>query len=331
MVHLQNFKDSKDFQWLLGFIEAESSFYVSKRKFYGEERFHVTLSILQPFKKTQILYYIKRLFGCGHIRTTNVGENSQSPLKSWSSNMGSRHDRRFIFSKLESLESPISTYYITNKKYLSCVLFLLKQGASSLNINQKGGINTLKFYDYEKILRALTIYEKKGCLRLIKQMGDALGGLEERPLGSGSRLNYCLKSPKDSSFEEWLTGAADGGGVFTIGAKSRAEYEIKDQSHRKTMASYKNSKKIISSFIITRKIKTLSALAQLKGKPLGYLGLKLNMKGSAHAWEISNKKALAQIKILFKKHSLRTKKKVEFLKWCKPLSCVIEDRPRSMD
>nr|QJS34591.1 homing endonuclease [Phanopathes sp. NB-2020] len=326
MPYPQNFKDSKDFQWLLGFIEAESSFYVSKRKFYSEEGFRVTLSIPQPFKKTQILYYIKRLFTFGHIRTTNVVGHSQSQLKLGSSNMGFSYDWRFISSNLESLESPLSTYYITNKKYLSCVLFVLKRGAPAPSIYPKGGMETLKCYDYNNILRALTILKKKERPYLIEKIGDALKRGKERPLGSC--LNYCLKSAKDGFFEEWFVGFSDGEGAFIISSRSRAGYEIKGWSHG---GPYKNFKKIILSFVITRKTKTSSPLEQLKVNLLGSLDLTFNMKGSIYVWEISNKKALAQIKILFKKRSLQTKKKVEFVKWCKSLNYVIEGRPRSIN
>nr|QJS34444.1 homing endonuclease [Antipathes cf. dichotoma NB-2020]QJS34644.1 homing endonuclease [Stichopathes abyssicola] len=323
MANLQNFKDSKDFQWLLGFIEAEGRSYVSKRKYYGEERFHVTWSLLQPLKTTQILYYIKRLFGCGHIRTTNVVGHSPSQLRSWPSNRGSSHARRFIFS---NLESPISTYYITNKTHLSCVLLALKRGAPSRDVSQRGGIETLKYYDLEQTLRALTIFEKKGRFNLIEEIGDAAGRWEEEPAGLGSRLSCWLKSPKDGFFEEVFVGLADGGGALLISYKSRAEYAIEGLPHRKTIEPYNNPKKTILSFVIARKAKNLFVLKQLKKKLSGRLGLKFNMKGSIYVWEISNEKALAQIKILFKKHPLRTKKKVEFLKWCKSLGYVLEDR-----
>nr|QWT29555.1 HEG [Stichopathes sp. SCBUCN-8850] len=350
MINLQKIKDSKYFQWLLGFIEAESRFYISKRKFYGEEKFYVAFSIYQPLKKAQFLYHIKRLFGYGHIKTINVMESSQSQLKLCSSNVASSYDRRFIFSDLELLESSNSTYYITNKNYLTYVLFFLKQSVCSWDMNQKRGQKTFKFYDFEKTLKILTLLKEKRPFHLIEDIEKALKEWKRDFTDLGPRLFFGLKFPKEEFFENWFIGFSGGKGAFIISFKSHAEYEIKNRFYWGEKATYegfqktlnelvkklitrpmseglKSEKEIILSFVIAQKTKDLLILEQLKNKLSGHLNLKFNIKGSTYIWEVSNEKALVLIKVLFKKYSLRTKK-VEFLKWWKSLNYVIKSQPR---
>lgn len=93
-------------------------------------------------------------------------------------------------------------------------------------------------------------------------------------------------------------GLTDGGGTFIISFKSRAEYIIEARSHRER-SQIKSKKETILSFALMRKL---------------FIFGQLDLKGSTYIWGVSNKKALVQIVSLFKKHSLRTKRKVEFLK-----------------
>nr|QJS34688.1 homing endonuclease [Tylopathes sp. n. NB-2020] len=122
---LQNLKD---FQWLFGLIEAESSFYVFKRKLYGKERFYVTFSIPQPLNKTQLLHHLKRLFECGHIKTTSVMEDSRSKL--WSPS---------VVFRSELIESSISTYNITNRTSLWTKDFLGSGRDLFVGLTEGGG------------------------------------------------------------------------------------------------------------------------------------------------------------------------------------------------
>lgn len=101
-------------------------------------------------------------------------ENSQSQLKLCSSNVVSSYDRRFISFDSESLESSNSTYYITNKNYLTYVLFFLRQSVCSWDINQKKGEKTFKFYDFEKTLKILTLLKEKRYFHLIEEIEKAL-------------------------------------------------------------------------------------------------------------------------------------------------------------
>lgn len=101
-------------------------------------------------------------------------ESSQSQLKLCSSNVASNYDRRFIFSDLKLLESSNSTYYITNKNYLTYVLFFLKQSVCSWDVNQKKRKKTFKSYDFEKTWKILTLLKEKRPFHLIEDIEKAL-------------------------------------------------------------------------------------------------------------------------------------------------------------
>nr|ACX48931.1 putative homing endonuclease [Leiopathes glaberrima] len=266
MINSQNLKNSKGLQWLIGFIEAESAFYVSKRKSYGVEGFYVTFSIYQPLKKAQILYYIKRLFGCGHVRITKVDETESSLRTRW-------NDSRSILLKPELLGSSISTYYITNKKHLSCILSLLERSFCSTDEDLKGGFRTFKSYDFERAFGALTILENKGHLHLTEDMAEALKKWKDKSVFRSTNVvrdlwcssNSWLKFSNDSSFEDWFTGFTDGGGTFIINFKFRAKYEMRwdrfgfnsqiKLSSRSMNAGLKSGKEIILSFVIAQRLK----------------------------------------------------------------------------
>nr|YP_009159661.1 homing endonuclease [Halcampoides purpureus]AKQ50934.1 homing endonuclease [Halcampoides purpureus] len=106
---------------------------------------------------------------------------------------------------------------------------------------------------------------------------------------------------KCSSGGGWFAGLIDGGGVFLVTLKHNPKAQ---------------EKKNVSFSL---------AISQAEGFVLGplleKLGGRIRKNGKDHTfiWEVKEKKALIRAVRLLKKHPLRTKRRVDFLKWCKAL------------
>nr|YP_009159646.1 homing endonuclease [Antholoba achates]AKQ50919.1 homing endonuclease [Antholoba achates] len=101
-----------------------------------------------------------------------------------------------------------------------------------------------------------------------------------------------------------LVGLVDGEGVFLVSLKHNPNIQ---------------KKKDVSFSIIISQIEE-TVLKPFFDKLGG--GIRKNEKDGLLIWEIKEKGGLNQAVRLFKKHSLRTKKKVDFLKWCRVLELI---------
>nr|ABH07922.1 homing endonuclease [Anemonia viridis] len=107
-----------------------------------------------------------------------------------------------------------------------------------------------------------------------------------------------------SSGGAWLTGLMDGKGAFLVSLKHNPNTPEK------------------------KDINFSLAILQAEGFALrpffDKLGgnIRKNEKDHTFIWEVREKKALIRAIRLLKKHSLRTKKRVDFLKWCRALELI---------
>nr|ABH07928.1 homing endonuclease [Calliactis parasitica] len=106
---------------------------------------------------------------------------------------------------------------------------------------------------------------------------------------------------KCSNNEARLAGLVDGEGVFIVSLKHNPNSP---------------SKKKVSFSLVISQVEEL-----VLGPFLEKLGgdLRKNEKEGTFRWEIREKEDLIRAMRLFKKYSLQTKKRVDFLKWCKVL------------